>query len=85
MLEKLNQLIKTAQQQSEDGKYNFDELEEYTSSIVTDDEFGTLPEDIQSELYLIDMHEIENLNPDQVMHSISLIKRYVGSRTTDNE
>ena len=29
MLEKLSQLIKTAQQQSEGGKYNFDELEEH--------------------------------------------------------
>lgn len=84
MLEKLNQLIKAAQQQSEAEKYSFDELEEYTSSIIADDEFGSLPEDIQNELYLIDMHEIENLNPDQVMHSINLIKRYASNQLNDS-
>lgn len=70
-------LVNFARSVSEWNKDQFETLESLVSPIIVEDEFDRLPETIQDEIYLIDMWEIEELEPDDVIKSINTIEDYI--------
>ena len=75
MLEKLNKFIKLARKQYEQDNIDFNKLEEAIAPIISSDDFEKLPDSIKNEIYYIDMHEVENPTPQQVVESVDLIEK----------
>lgn len=78
MLEKeLKNLIDLIQRQQESGKLNLEELEAASSLLIAVDNFDYLPDFVKDEIYLIDMHEIEDLNFDRIAAVVDVLKDYI--------
>ena len=73
----LNKLIECLQLQVNCKPIAFSDIEHAASSLIINDEFDSLPDDVQSELFFLDNCEFEKPSASQLTASISVFKKYL--------
>ncbi len=73
----LNKLIECLQLQVNCKTIAFSDIEHAASSLIINDEFDSLPDDVQSELFFLDNCEFEKPSASQLTASISVFKKYL--------
>ncbi len=73
----LNKLIECLQLQVNCKTIAFSDIEHAASSLTINDEFDSLPDDVQSELFFLDNCELEKPTASQLTASISVFKKYL--------
>ena len=70
LTDELNKLIECIQLQVNRKTIAFSDIEHTASSLIINDEFDSLPDDVQSELFFLDNCEFEKLSASQLTASI---------------
>ncbi len=73
----LNKLIECLQLQVNCKTIAFSDIEHAASSLIINDEFDSLLDDVQGELFLLDNCEFEKPSASQLTASISVFKKYL--------
>ena len=73
----LNKLIECLQLQVNCKTIAFSDIEHAASSLIINDEFDSLPDDVRGELFFLDNCEFEKPSASQLTASISVFKKYL--------
>lgn len=77
LTDELNKLIECIQLQVNRKTIAFSDIEHTASSLIINDEFDSLPDDVQSELFFLDNCEFEKPSASQLAASINVFKKYL--------
>ena len=77
LTDELNKLIECIQLQVNRKTIAFSDIEHTASSLIINDEFDSLPDDVRGELFFLDNCEFEKLSASQLTASISVFKKYL--------
>lgn len=80
LTDELNKLIECLQLQVNCKTIAFSDIEHAASSLIINDEFDSLPDDVQSELFFLDNCELEKPTASQLTASINVFKKYLSKR-----
>ena len=80
LTDELNKLIECIQLQVNRKTIAFSDIEHTASSLIINDEFDSLPDDVQSELFFLDNCELEKPTASQLTASINVFKKYLSKR-----
>lgn len=77
LTDELNKLIECIQLQVNRKTIAFSDIEHTASSLIINDEFDSLPDDVRGELFFLDNCEFEKLSASQLTASINVFKKYL--------
>ena len=77
LTDELNKLIECIQLQVNRKTIAFSDIEHTASSLIINDEFDSLPDDVRGELFFLDNCEFEKPSASQLTASINVFKKYL--------
>ena len=80
LTDELNKLIECIQLQVNRKTIAFSDIEHTASSLIINDEFDSLPDDVRGELFFLDNCELEKPTASQLTASINVFKKYLSKR-----
>ena len=77
LTDELNKRMESIQLQVNRKTIAFSDIEDTASSLIINDEFDSLPDDVRGELFFLDNCEFEKPSASQLAASINVFKKYL--------